>query len=953
MKLMGRPHLCAKYDDMRLRLQWALLFTLFFSFAQAQTNRLSGKVTNEKNEPVPGVSVKITGKPGGTTTDVEGRYSLVLTPGTKYEIEFSAIGYNSKRVNDVVVGQGVDEDLDIVLEIEAKNIEGVVVRATSRRQENTAALLSFQKNNISMSSGLAADFIRRTPDKNTGEVLKRVSGASIQDNKFVIIRGLSDRYNSAMINNAQLPSTEPDKKAFSFDVIPASLIDNIIINKTATPEFSGEFAGGLVQINTKDVPAKNFLNLGISFGFNTQSVFKDFVSNKRNSTDWMGFDNGNRDLPGGFPKTPQAYRALGGTTAGVEQQLELSRLFSNDGYSEKTTTALPTQSYSLTWGNRATTKNGGVFGTILSLQYRNSMLKYNVERRLHEDDGDLLVQLQDDQNRYSVNVGALANFTYVKGRHKVSFKNIFNQLLEDNYYTRTGVSNDRVQDIDFRSSVLNQRSLYTGQLEGEHQLTAGGIRLKWNGNIAYNSKSQPDLRTSAYFRSKGTSNPFEHNDDDSRRFFSKLKDFSYGANGSLSFPFTLGGNQQGFKVGGSTLIRVRDFRSRILRYEPASATQFDATKNLLPYDRIFAPENIAMDGFKLLDFTNNQDKYFGVSATNGVFGMFDNKFGEMVRLVWGVRVENFQQFLTTKDVTAKRVVVETENWDVLPSLNLTLSPSTKHNFRISGSRTIARPEFREIAPFAFFDYEVNYAVNGNPELKRSAILNGDIRYEWYPRGGEAITIGAFYKHFNDPIELRLNPSSVLDRRNYEYTNVDKAYSVGAEFEIRRGLDFISRDLEAFSVFANLTYIYSKVTLASTSGSGGITTASRPLQGQSPYLANVGLQYNSKNTLWNGAVLYNRIGQRVALVGINDLGFPDIYERPRDQVDLQLARKIFDKKGELKITWSDLLNPAYYFYENTDSKKAFSAKSDRLFYTYKPGSTITIGFTYDFNLGKNK
>lgn len=938
---------------MRLRLQWVLLFSFFFSFAHSQQDRISGKVTNEKNEPIPGVTVKITGQQGGTATDVEGRYTLTLSPGKRYEIEFSAIGYAPKKVNDVTIGQGVSEELNVVLEVAAKSIEGVVVRSTSRRQENTAAMLSFQKNNISLSSGLAADFIRRTPDKNTGEVLKRVSGASIQDNRFVIIRGLSDRYNTAIINNAQLPSTEPDKKAFSFDVIPSSLIDNIIINKTATPDLTGEFAGGVVQINTKDIPAKDFLTVGISFGFNTQSAFKDFLSNKRNATDWLGFDNGSRALPKGFPKTAQAYRALSGTGAGIERQIELSKLFSNEAYAEKSTTALPTQTYSLTWGNRTSTKNGGTFGTVLSLQYRNSMLKNHVQRKLHQDDGEVLVELEDEQNRYSVNVGALANLTYVKGRHKISFKNIFNQLLEDNYYTRSGVSNDRLQDISFRSSVFNQRSLYSGQLEGEHQISTSGIRLRWNGNFAYNSKSQPDLRTSAYFRSKGTNDPFEHNDDDTRRFFSNLKDFSYGANGSISVPFTFAGEKQTFRAGGSTLIRVRDFKSRILRYEPANPVQFDASKNKLPYDQIFAPDNIAMDGFKLLDFTNNQDKYFAASATNGMFGMFDNKFGDMFRLVWGVRVENFQQLLTTRDVTAKRVVTETEKWDVLPSLNFTLSPSTKHNLRLSGSRTVARPEFREIAPFSFFDYEANYSLNGNPELKRSSILNGDLRYEWYPKGGEAITIGAFYKKFDDPIELRLNPSSVLDRRNYEYTNADEAYSIGAEFEMRKGLDFISPGLDAFNVFANLTYIYSEVTLASTSGSGGSEKSNRPLQGQSPYLVNLGLQYNSPNTIWSGSLLYNRVGQRLALVGINDLGFPDIYERPRDQVDLQLAKKIFHKKGEIRITWADMLNPAFYFYENVDSKKAFSAGTDRLFQSYKPGSTITVGFTYDFNLGKSK
>ena len=288
----------------------------------------------------------------------------------------------------------------------------------------------------------------------------------------------------------------------------------------------------------------------------------------------------------------------------------------------------------------------------------------------------------------------------------------------------------------------------------------------------------------------------------------------------------------------------------------------------------------------------------------------------------------------------------------MPSLNFTFSPTTKQSIRLSGSRTVARPEFREIAPFSFFDYEVNYAVNGNPDLKRSAILNGDIRYEWYPKGGEAITIGGFYKHFDNPIELRLNPSSVLDRRNYEYTNANSAYTVGAEFEVRKDLDFISQNLDAFNVFANLTYIYSKVSLAST-GATGTTTLNRPLQGQSPYLVNAGLQYNSKNTIWSGSLLYNRVGQRLALVGINDLGFPDIYERPRNQVDFQLAKKVFNKKGEVKITWADLLNPAFYFYENIDKKKAFSEGTDRLFNSYKPGSTITVGFTYDFNLGSKK
>ncbi|MEY4586323.1 MAG: hypothetical protein RIT05_741 [Bacteroidota bacterium] len=939
-----------------MQVRFSILFTaLFFIATQASAQLIPfvGKVINTKNEPLVGAYVTIEGANSTTlSTDVEGKFYTKLEGGKKYSFKVTNAGYESKQVADVVVNPNQENILEIVLQESAKsNLQSITLTSSSRRQENTSALLSFQRNNISLSSGIAADFIRRTPDKNTGEVLKRVSGTSIQDNKFVVVRGLSDRYNAALLNNAQLLSSEPDKKAFSFDLIPSLMVDNIIINKTATPDLTGEFAGGLVQINTKDVPARSILTVGVSWGLNNQSTGKDFTSNTRNSTDWLGFDDGTRAMPAGFPTSPQAYRILSGSNTGVAQQIELSKLFNNEVSKEVATTAAPIQTYNLTWGVNKKFKKGGVFGSIISAQYRSSMLNFAVERKLHQDDGDLLVQLFDEQNKYSINSGLIANFTYVKGKHKISFKNLFNQLFEDNYYTRTGVSFDRIQDIDFRSSVLNQRSLYTSQLEGSHQLTKSGVKLNWNGNVGYNWKTQPDLRTYAYFRPKGTNAPFEFNDDDTRRFFSDLKDYSYGANGSILIPFKMGKFKQSFKAGGSTLIRIRDFRSRIFRYEPANITQFNSQLVYLPYDQLLSPNNMFTRGFKILDFTNNQDKYFGVSVLNGAFAMFDNKFTEEWRLVWGVRAENFQQFLTTKDVTAKRVIVNTEKWDILPSFNLTFSPSPKHNIRLAGSQTVARPEFREIAPFSFFDYEVNYAVDGNPDLKRSSILNGDVRYEFYPKAGEGITLGAFYKSFTNPIELRLNPSSVLDRRNYKFYNAQDATTIGAELEIRKNLVSLQDGDAQLSTFVNLTYISSTVTLASTSGGGQAVSSSRPLQGQSPYLMNMGLQYDNSKKGISSSLLYNRIGQRMSLVGLNDLGFPDVYERPRDQVDFQLTKKIFAGKGELRLTWSDILNPYYYFYENVNEQTSFQDGTDRLFYAFKPGSTITFGFTYDFSISK--
>ncbi|MFM2118446.1 MAG: hypothetical protein RL316_1636, partial [Bacteroidota bacterium] len=538
-----------------MQVRLSILFIALFSIAtqvSAQLIPFVGKIINTKNEPLVGAYVTIEGASTTTlSTDVEGKFYTKLEGGKKYTFKVTNAGYESKQVVDVLINPSQENILEIVLQESAKsNLQSITLTSSSRRQENTSALLSFQRNNISLSSGLAADFIRRTPDKNTGEVLKRVSGTSIQDNKFVVVRGLSDRYNAALINNAQLLSSEPDKKAFSFDLIPSLMVDNIIINKTATPDLTGEFAGGLVQINTKDVPVRSLLTVGVSWGFNNQSTSKDFTSNARNSNDWLGFDDGTRSLPAAFPNTPQAYRILSGSNTGIAQQIELSKLFNNEVSKEVTTSAAPIQTYNLTWGINRKFKKGGVFGSIISAQYRKSMLKFAVERKLHQDDGDLLVQLFDDQNKYSINSGVIANFTYVKGKHKISFKNLFNQLFEDNYYTRTGVSFDRIQDIDFRSSVLNQRSLYTSQLEGSHQLTSSGIKFNWNGNVGYNWKTQPDLRTYAYFRPKGSSAPFEFNDDDTRRFFSDLKDYSYGANGSILIPFKMGNFKQSFKAGG-------------------------------------------------------------------------------------------------------------------------------------------------------------------------------------------------------------------------------------------------------------------------------------------------------------------------------------------------------------------------------------------------------------------
>ncbi|MFN4808010.1 MAG: outer membrane beta-barrel protein [Bacteroidota bacterium] len=925
---------------------YAMMAALALSVeSYAQTVLVQGKVINLRNEPVAGATIKVEETNKQFSANVEGMFRVSLEEGKKYSLLVSSTGYNSKLVSDIDANS-LNEDLVIVLEPKVVSGEAIVIRST-RRQESTVALISFQKNNTSLSNGLAADFIKRTPDKNTGEVLRRVSGASIQDNRFVIVRGLSDRYNSAMLNGALLPSTEPDKKAFSFDMLPAAMIDNIIINKTATPEYTGEFSGGLVQVNTRDIPTKRVFSVGIGFGYNNQSTLKDFTSNARNRFDWLGFDDGSRNLPDSFPKTAQEYRTLGKNAAGLNKQIELTKLFSGDAYVEEVRTAEPIKNYVITYANTHSFKNGGQLGTLLSVNYRNARLMYNVGRAFYEADGKNVFEYNDQQNHYQVTNGAVLNLSYVQKRSKISFKNIFNQFYEDNYYSRTGYNTNRLNDIRFYSSFLNQRTLFSTQLEGEHQLTKTGIKFKWNGNGGYNWKKQPDLRSALYARRIGTNEAYEIDPDDTRRFYSDLKDFSVGTTGQFIVPMSWGGkDKQTLKFGGSNLTRVRDFRSRIFRYNITNFNSFIASNANKDLIAAFRPTNMGISGYILEDFTNNQDRYFGASVLNAAYMMLDNKFSDL-RLVWGLRAENFQQLLTSKIQTGERSVLLTKKWDFLPSANLMYSLNSKQNFRLSASRTVARPEFRELAPFAFFDYETNYGVKGDTSLRRSSVLNYDARYEWYPKSNESITIGAFYKDFTDPIEFRLDPASNADSRRYFYQNATSARTYGLEIEVRKGMEFLSPSLKNLFFFGNYTLTSSEVRFNDLSAGDKEITAARPLQGQSPYLINAGFQWTSEK--FNASLLYNRVGERLALVGNTE--FPNVYERPRNQLDFQISKKILSNNGELKLNIADMINNPFYFYENIDQSFAFKKGVDRMFSNYKPGTTVTLTFTYDFDLDK--
>lgn len=915
-----------------------LLFVIISGAVFAQTGKISGKVTDKKTgETLIGVTVKVKGEAKGASTDVEGNYTITGLANGKYVLTFQYVGYAGKEVSDITVGSSKNTVFNVILdEAGGQNLNEVLIKG-SFKKESVNSLYASQKNSVSISSGISADLIKRSPDRNTSDVLKRVSGASIQDNKFVIIRGLNDRYNSALINNAILPSSEPDRKAFSFDIFPSNLIDRIVINKTASPDLPGDFAGGVVQIFTKDVPDDNFFEFSIGQGYNTNGTFGDFTSNINSKNKWLGASAGSREIPSGFPGTRQTYAGLTD-----DQKATASRLLPNS-YAERSSKIIPAQNHQLTLGFRKDLKNDAVFGSIISLTYRAAQNIYSVDRSDYDNpETKVPVKYYDDeQNKFSVTWGGIANFSYKKGNNKISFKNSYNRVMDELYYTRTGYSISSTQDVDFRSNDLTQKSFYNTQLEGDHIVNEKKWKLNWNVNYANIGSSRPDLRTIAYSRTQNTNDPYLIVDRDTRRFFSKLSDNNYGGSVNLTIPFTYKNEPSTFKVGLLGLHKVRDFNARIFNYQSNAA---DAALRALPFDKIFNDENIRPGGFLLNDFTSNQDSYAAQSTLGAGYLMLDNKLSDKIRLVWGSRFEYFHQNLDGLDASAEAIDATKTYFDVLPSFNLTYAVSEKSNFRLSGSKTVSRAEFRELAPFSFYDFQTNASINGLASLKRGINYNGDIRFETYPSAGEAITVSAFYKHFISPIELYSDPSTSADLRRFNYGNADAATIYGVEVDFRKTLDFIGDQdwLKDFTVFANATYLKSTVKV----GAQG-ANRDRALQGQSPYLINAGLQYFSPQSGFTFSALYNRIGQRISAVGLGKDSYPDWYENSRDVMDLQVSKKLFKSKGELKLNVSDIFNQSIITYQNLDSKSAYNKSTDRNIFVYKPGSSVSLSFSYRF------
>ena len=915
--------------------------------------QIKGVVIDQKSkETLIGAVITVDGTNVKAITNIDGNFQIDgLKKDKTYTLYINYVGYMTQKIDGV---QAKDADQVIALQPDEQQLKEVTITAVERRNTD-AAMIQVAKNSPVIVSNVSAQEISRTQDTNAGEVIRRVPGVSLIDDKFVMVRGLSQRYNNVWVNGGAVPSSEADSRAFSFDIIPSSQIDNLTIVKSPTAEYPADYSGGFIIVNTKEIPAENSFNIAVGGNWNTSSTFRNFSYTKGSATDFFGFDNGLRNLNGGIQANLNPQLDANGKPVGDYATSLLGNGLNNDWLVKN---KKPLGDLKLAASlNRRWMLGGRTLGMLAALNYTNEYRTYeNMENNLYgiydavNDKPNYLRHSVDNQYNNNVRLGAMLNFTFLSkdGNHKYQLKNIFNQLANSRYTWREGVSAqsnlERSAEYYYRS-----RTTYNGQLTGKHTFTSDA--LDWSIGYAYANRHLPDrrryliddaLESGVYALSTG---------NDISREWTQLDEhiLSLGINDKHHFKF--GNFEPDLQVGAYGEYRSREYQTRNFIYN------WNVSANNMPSDfrhsdipTLLSNEaNMGYDKLYLLEEKQMRNNYRGHNTLGAGYLAMSLPFGKL-GIHAGVRFEHNDMELisNSRDYEKSESNRHYKTDDVFPSLNTTYKISDQHQVRLSYGRSINRPEFREVSSSVYYDFDLASNVQGNTELKNCYVDNLDLRYEWYPSRGELISLAVFYKHFDSPIEWTYTVAGGTDLI-YSYKNAKSANNYGVELDIRKNLGFIG--LKDFSWSFNGALIKSKVQFEK-----GAKEEDRPMQGQSPYLINTGIFYKNEPLKMDIALLYNRIGKRIIGVGRSEGStgddsnsrVPHSYEMPRNTIDFSLAKKFSDHL-ELKLNVRDLLAEKIYYKQFADVTYSDGSKKqvEEIARCYKPGRNIGLQAIYKF------
>ncbi len=720
------------------------------------------------------------------------------------------------------------------------------------------------------------------------------------------MRGLNERYNTSLLNNSVLPSTEPDKKAFSFDIIPASLVDNITIFKSPTPDLPGDFAGGAVKVTTKDYPTKGLSQLTFIVGYNSLTTFKPFYKQDPvGKFDALGYFDNSRLMPGGYYNN----RGAEFINLSSEQKLAITKQFPNNYAYQTACPSQPNFSLQFTGGNTTILKNNNKLGFIYTLGYTAGRRVIDRTRQEYETYGILDYFYNTVGYDMRTITSALINLSYSYRKSKISLKTLFNNDFVKNVSLRNGTNQvNPSSPFSYKSSFSegNANGIGSAVVEGLHGLNRNWT-IDWNTSYSIAWRWQPDQTVLAFHTDPNSTQYYlslsnENSPDivNAGRVYSYLTENIYGANINATKLFNWHGQPQRLKIGTANYYRNRDVEVDALGYSSLDAgfgtIHIPETKGV-NVNTIFTPPYIDQYRMIVANIGTNSTSYKGTALLNAGYVMLDNKFSDKLKLTWGLRVENYTQDLKA----AGKPDINLSNLDFLPSLLFTYALSNKTNLRLAGSQSVNRPEFRELATYRQYDYENQFIIQGNNNLVRSKNTNADLRYEYFPAPGEIISASVFYKYFDQPIEQTNLGNDVLS-----YANADNANVYGVEVEFRKSFSFIKGE------FFNNLVLYANGAIMKGSVAFDTVTYNSPMQGQSPYLVNGGLNYSTDNNSLSFNLLYNIIGPRLKFRAIGGAG-KNIFEEPRNVLDFQVSKKLMRGNMELKLTVSDIFAEPYTWY----------------------------------------
>ncbi|MDR2131663.1 MAG: TonB-dependent receptor [Odoribacteraceae bacterium] len=895
------------------------------------------------SEPLVGVTVLLKGTGRGAVTDARGYYCIGGIAGDSCTLVVRCVSYKTVELTRGLTGEITR--VDVALESNVTTMDEVVVSTRARRNTETGMIRAIREM-YQVASGVSAAQIAGTPDRLASEVIRRVSGVTIIDDRFIIARGLAPRYNATWINGMTLPGTENDGRAFPFDLVPGSQIDNLIVYKSPSPEIPADFSGAFVRVTSKDVPDENRVEVSYATGINTRARFKPTRSNPGSATDFLGFDASKRPLSAGFP-------ARLGTVNDPGEIDRLTREGFNNDWRVKQSATLPDQRLSLVVARRVERGSARSLGNITAITYSYTFKRVegmkNARYGIYSAAADAPVYLDDyTDNQYSrdARVGIMHNWALrLSPRHRLEWKNLFNILGTNRLTERTGIKD--MSSMYYREQTemrYTSRVAYAGQFSGRHELAAGRL-LSWEAGYSRATRDEPDRRIITYH--EGIGSPADIPavvpvNESITRYFQHARD--HGISLAVNYRHPLGATTLKTGLLGEYRDREHAPREFIYRYDKLTHEERQAYLRL-PFEEMLDARYLGADKVYIDEITRKTNAYTATVRLAAAYAAVERAWGK-VNLYAGARLEYYHARLSRDRSDAPGLTLETRRDErhvgLFPSVNASYAFSPRHLLRAAYGRSINRPELREVSPTVYYDFDLFSEIAGNEHLRHAAIDNVDLRYECYPAAGESLSLGIFYKRFKNPIEWTFIDMGGSLRYNYE--NAARAVALGVELDARRRLDGIG--LPGFTAVLNLAWIKSNVRFRP----GEIVSEpDRAMQGQSPYVVNAGLFYRRDGLQLS--LLYNRVGKRIVGLGksnsiqpdINTL-VPDSYEMPRDLLDFSV-RKTLGRRVELRGAVKDILASAVV-YKQFPRFTSGGAVHERTQITrkYTPGSSLSLGLT---------